>query len=139
MESELVCMYITTVSNILLEKHPTAQPPNPSFITTQPSSLDFHPILFEFISPELICSTALTMGGSSGPSRLDAVAWTCLCTSFCSSSNHLCAALSSLGWHLCTEYIDPVSLYRLLSSHLIALDKNPEVRPIGVKETTVAS
>ena len=76
------------------------------------------------------------MGGSSGPSGLDAVAWMCLCTSFCSSSNHLCAALSSLGRHLCTEYIDPVSLYRLLSSHLIALDKNPGVRPIGMGETT---
>ena len=29
-----------SVKDILLEKHPTAQPPNPLFITTQSSSLD---------------------------------------------------------------------------------------------------
>ena len=123
-----------SVKDILLEKHPTAQPPNPLVITTQSSSLDFHPIIFEFISPELICSTALKMGGSSDPSGQDAAAWKCLCTSFRSSSNDLCAALSSLGRCLCTEYVDPVGLYPLLSSRLIALDKNPGVRPIGMGE-----
>ena len=75
------------------------------------------------------------MGGSSGPSGLDAAGWKRLCTSFCSSSNDLCVALSSLGQRLCTEYVDPV-LYPLLSSCFIAFDKNPEVHPIGIGETT---
>ena len=74
------------------------------------------------------------MGGLSDPSGLDAAAWKRLCTSFCSSSNDLCTALSSLGRHLCTKYVDPVGLYPLLSSRLITLDKNSGVRPIGMGE-----
>ena len=76
------------------------------------------------------------MGGLSGPSGLDVAAWKRLCTSFRSSSNDLCAQLSSLGWRLCTEYVDPLGLYPLLSSRLITLDKNPGVRPTGMGKTT---
>ena len=76
------------------------------------------------------------MGSSSGPSGLGAATWRRMCTSFHLSSNDLCTALSSLGWHVCTEYVDPVGLYLLLSSCLITFDKNPGVCPIGLGETT---
>ena len=37
---------------------------------------------------------------------------------------------------MCTEYIDPRVLSPLLSCRLIALNKNPGVRPIGIGETS---
>ena len=82
----------------------------------------------------MICSSALRSGGSPGPSGLDAAAWKRLCTSFHSSSNDLCVALFSLAQRLCTQYVDPVGLYPFVASRLIALDKQPGVRPIGVGE-----
>ena len=106
-----------------------------SALTTQSSSLDFHPVIFESLSSDLIRSSALRVGGSPGPSGLDAVAWKRLCTSFHSSSNDLCAALSSLAQRLCARYVDPEGLYPLVASRLIALDKQSGVRPIGVGET----
>ena len=75
-------------------------------------------------------STALKTGGAAGPSGLDASSWKHLCTSF-QSSPDLCSALSSLSRRLCTSYVDPADLY---PSHLIAIDKQPGVRPIGVGE-----
>ena len=36
---------------------------------------------------------------------------------------------------LCSVYVDPSCVSSLLASRLIALDKNPGVRPIGIGET----
>lgn len=75
-----------SVKDILLDKHPKAQPVDTSAIVSQSSSPDFHPI-------SLTLSSALKTSGSVG---LDASSWKCLCTSFQSSSD-LCSALSSPG------------------------------------------
>ena len=37
--------------------------------------------------------------------------------------------------HLITTYVDPLGLSSFLACRLIALDKNPEIRPIGICET----
>ena len=84
--------------------------------------------------PELVRSFVLKINGSAGPSGLDAATWKRLCTSFQSSSVDLCSALASLTRRLCISYVDPSGLYPLLASRLIALDKLPGVRPIGVGE-----
>ena len=47
----------------------------------------------------------------------------------------VCAALSSLAQCLCAWYVDPEGLYPFVASRLIALDKQPGVRPICVGET----
>ena len=58
-----------------------------------------------------------------------------MCTSFQVVSDDLCDALATVSRRLCTEFVDPASLTSFVSCHLIALDKNPGVRPIGVGET----
>ena len=121
-----------SVKNILLDKHPPAQPPNTSLILSDFSSSDFHPILFDSISPELIRSVALKIGGSSGPLGLDAADWKYMSTSFCSSSTDLCSALSSFGRRLYTWFVDPVCLDAFLASPLITINKHPGIHPVGM-------
>ena len=45
-----------------------------------------------------------------------------MCTSFKSASDDL---LSEIAKHLCTVYVDPTVLARLVASRLIAVDKLP--------------
>lgn len=73
------------------------------------------------------------MNGSSGPSGLDASVWKHLSTSF-NTSNDLCSALASLARRISTTYVDPSGLYPFLASRLIAIDKLPGVRLIGIGE-----
>ena len=50
-------------------------------------------------------------------------------------SNSLCESLALTARCLRSVYVDPSCVSSLLASRLIALDKNPGVRPIGIGET----
>ena len=78
---------------------------------------------------------ALKLHGAAGPSGLDASAWRRMCTSFQTVSDDLCDALSAVARRLCTSFVDPTGLSSFVACRLIALDKNPGVRPIGIGET----
>ena len=122
-----------SVKEILLEKHPPSQAISPCAIYSGPSpQTEFHPIIFDSITPDLIRSTALQMNGSSGPSGLDASVWKHLSTSF-NTFNDLCSAIASLARRISTN-VDPTGLYPFLASRLIAIDKLPGVHPIGIGE-----
>ena len=58
-----------------------------------------------------------------------------LCTSFKAASEDLCHALAQVARRLCTSFVHPDGLSALLACRLIALDKCPGVRPIGICET----
>ena len=73
--------------------------------------------------------------GAVGPSRIGAHCWRRLCTSFKSASDDLCHSLALLARRLCVSSLDPKGLSSLLACRLIALDKCPGVRPIGICET----
>ena len=51
------------------------------------------------------------------------------------ASDDLCRSLALVACRISTTFVDPLALQPLLNSRLIALDKNPGVRPIGVGET----
>ena len=57
-----------------------------------------------------------------------------MCTSFQTVSDDLCDALSAVARRLCTTCVDPAGLSSFVACRLIALDKNPGVRPIGIGE-----
>ena len=78
---------------------------------------------------------ALKTDGTAGPSGLDAAAWKRLCTSFKTASTDLCDALASTARKLCSRCVDPIGISAFVACRLIALDKNPGVRPIGIGET----
>ena len=120
----------------LKEKHPPKQEPNPSaIIDTELSFEEVHPIIFEQIDGKLIHDVILRMDGAAGPSGLDANSWKRVCSSFGLPSSDLCATVASVTKRMCTTFVDPNSLSALVACQLIALDKCPGVRPIGIGET----
>ena len=58
------------------------------------------------------------------------------CSCFKKSSDDLCSSLAAVARKLCTRYIDPVGISAFISGRLIALDKQPRVRPIGIGEVS---
>ena len=92
--------------------------------------------MFDSLDSKRIKSADLRTSGAAGPSGLDALAWRRLCTSHKTASNELCNALALVAKCLCTTHIDPQSIAPLTACRLIALDKNPGVRPIGIGDTT---
>ena len=55
-----------------------------------------------------------------------------MCSSLGTASNDLCSAIARLTRRISTNYVDHKGLTCPLASRLIALDKHPGVRPIGV-------
>ena len=124
-----------SVREMLLDKHPHGRPLDPTAVVPPISSaFDPHPVFFDCITGSLICSIALHVDDAVGPSNLDAHDWRRICTSYRGASDDICNALASLARHLCTDYVDPAGLTAFTACQLIALDKCPGVRPIGVGE-----
>lgn len=121
-----------TVRDVLSQKHPPKQPPKQSSIIMPDAPIaEPHPVLFDMIDGLLIRSTVLCMDGAAGPSA----AWKRLCTSFRSASTDLCDALASTARRICSCLADPKGLEAFVACRLIALNKCPGVRPIGIGET----
>ena len=56
------------------------------------------------------------------------------CAVVCQASADLCHSLTLLAKRICTSFVDPAGLAPLLTCRLVALDKCPGVRPIGIGE-----
>ena len=126
---------ITSGTGILQKKHPPSRSVSPSSILPEDEApLQTHPILFESITGQLIRTIAIRTEGAAGPSGLDAADWRRMCSSFHDASRDLCNAVAAVGRRLCTTFVDPVGIKVLTSCRLIALDKQPGVRPIGIGE-----
>ena len=124
---------MTTIHEALLDKHPLGKLPDPSTLLGSPPST-VNPILFDGLNADAIRSASLRTTGAAGPSGLDAIAWRRLCCVFKSASVTLCSALAAVGHRLCTEAIHPIGLSAFVACHLIPLDKQPGVQPIGIGE-----
>ena len=122
----------------LVKKHPDFSPASPlSPINPGTTNLQScHPVIFDCLDGDLIRRTAVRIEGSAGPSGVDALGWRCLCTSFRTASTDLCHSLALVARRISTSFTDPKALQPLLNCRLIALDKNPGVRPISIGETS---
>ena len=123
-----------TVRDMLKSKHHQGQYAHAEYIIPS-TPQDVHPVTFDSIDANVIRSTALRTTGSAGPSGLDAHEWRRLCTAFKGTSTDLCNSLALVAKRLCTSYMDPKCVSPLLACRLIALDKNPGVRLIGIGDT----
>ena len=58
-----------------------------------------------------------------------------MCTLYNMESPELCHTLALMAKWLASTYVDPKGLEPFLACRLVALDKRPGVRPIGICET----
>jgi len=123
-----------TVREELESKHPPARQADPSALLPTANGWPTHPAIFNGINGTMIKQCTLRSSGSAGPSGLDAPAWQRLCTTFKGASTALCDALASVARRLASEFVDPAGTQAFTACRLIALDKQPGVRPIGVAE-----
>lgn len=125
-----------TVLDVLKAKHPPAQPCHADALLDSSSvnTHEMHPVIFDGLTGECIRRAALRCKGSAGPSGLDASTWQRMCSAFRGASTDLCNSMAAVGRRICTTDIDGDSLSAYTACRLIALDKSPGVRPIGVAE-----
>ena len=124
-----------TVLDTLRGKHPPSQPCSvDALITPDADPLTVHHVVYESIDAHCIRRAALQTFGAAGPSGTDAASWRKLCTAFKKASANLCHSIALIAKKPCSSYVDPQGLSPLLASHLIALSKNPGVRPIRIYE-----
>ena len=97
-----------------------------------------HQVIFDsIIDGTAIRSAALRTSGAAGPSGLDASFWRRLCTCHGSASGDIYQALADTAKRLCCQYVDPTIISPFTACQLIALDKQPGMRPIGVGDILV--
>ena len=126
---------LMSIRDILKQKHPEGKPVIPSAIDPfNPSPNEPHPVIFEQITGQLVHTVALKTEGSAGPSGIHVQGWRRLCSSFQQPSSDLCNALAGVCKRICSTYVDPNDLSVLVACRLIALNKCPGVRPIGIGE-----
>ena len=61
--------------------------------------------------------------------------WRQLYTCFKGASRGLCNSLATVAQRICSSYVDPSAVAPLLACRLIALNKNPSIRPIDIGDT----
>lgn len=122
-----------SVRELLNEKHPPGQPLRNSALICGDAP-DTNTIQFESLTPALVAKVVRGCQGSAGPSGLDSNSWRRLCLSFKGPSSAMCQAIASFARLLASSVLDPENLVPFLSCRLVALDKQPGVRPIGISE-----
>ena len=120
-----------TVYDVLIEKHPEGAELQPDIIV-EPTGQSVHPVIFKEITGASIMEAVLHTNGSAGPSGLDSHAWKRMCSSFHKASTDLCAAVAMVAPRIVGAFVDPIPLAPLSTCRLVALDKCPGVRPVGV-------
>ena len=124
-----------TERDILLEKHPASGPLCFDALVEPADNMSIpHPVIFQNIDGKAIKSAVLKVKGSAGPSGADSSAWKRFCTAFRRASDELCSAISTVARKLCTTFVAPEGIAAYNACRLIAIDKCPGVRPIGIGE-----
>ena len=121
----------TTVMDILRQKHPS-----PSSASTSLLKCDPLPQLedVEITGSHILCSARKIQGGA-GPGGCDSCHWHDVLLRYGAHSARLQDADAALTRRLANTVLPWNDIRALVSNRLIALDKCPGVRPIGVGET----
>ena len=110
-------------------KHPAQAEANPeAFLECDelPSLLDVD------ITASHVEKIAKVLSGSAGISSLDSQQWHSMLLKFGKVSEHLRESIAALTRRLANTNVPPEDIRAIKAKWLIALDKNPGVRPIGI-------
>jgi hypothetical protein len=122
------------VFEILQEKHPNSSEIDISSLETPPPG--GLPLMVEIdISSSHVELAARRLQGGAGPGGTDSMQWKDFLLRHGAHSDKLRDAIASLARRLSNTIVDWKDIQSLLSNRLIALDKCPGVRPIGIGET----
>ena len=123
------------VIDLLQEKHPPPAAIQPDTLINGPLDEVNH-AHFANIDEQTIMKAAMRTKGSAGPSQFDADQFRrVLCSNhFKTEGKDLREGISTFAKKIATIPVDPVCLEAYVACRLIALNKNPGVRPIGVGE-----
>jgi hypothetical protein len=126
------------VLTVLREKHPPMRDPAPDL--SDPDRGSFEPYedtphpLPVAITDEVVENVAARLSGAAGPGGTDAVDLRNWLLRFGVESEQLRTTLASLTEWLCNSH-PPWAAYRaIMACRLVALDKCPGVRPVGIGE-----
>jgi hypothetical protein len=126
------------VLDVLRSKHPLMRDPAPDLTDRDRGSFEPYSSLPEAVAIEItgdvVEKVALKLSGAAGPGGTDAVDLRNWLLRFGAESEHLRDALASITEWLANDS-PPWAAYRgLMACRLIALDKSPGVRPVGIGE-----
>ena len=116
---------------VLRRKHPDPVVPSHSALLPE-STL---PVLEDLdINGGHVLSVARTIQGGAGPGGCDSTHWQDALLRFGPSSERLRDSVAALGRQLANTIVPWVHVWALMANRLIALDKCPGVRPVGIGE-----
>jgi uncharacterized C2H2 Zn-finger protein len=123
-----------TVSDVLKDKHPLPKTPNADLFTLPDEVLELPPLLEVDITSNHVEQVARKLHGGGGPTGTTSENWKDYLLRFGEASHHLRNSIAQLTMTLNNEYVPWHQIQALMSSRLVALDKCPGVRPIGIGE-----
>ena len=121
-----------TVLETLKSKHPEPHKSHRSSRLQVPVLPDFEDVI---ISSASIEKTTRSLQGSSGASGTDSEHWQTVLLRHWAHSSHLRDEVATLATKTCKQILPWSKVRALVSERLIALDKCPGVRPIGISES----
>ncbi|XP_042877753.1 uncharacterized protein LOC122256861 [Penaeus japonicus] len=122
-----------TTREALKDKHPSAREAAPDTMYGG-NYIPPPPAIFDRITGEDIRKHALHTHGAAGPSGMDAKAWKNILSHarYGSVANDLCNTIAAMARKMATNTCQDIEAFT--ACRLIALDKKPGCRPIGVGE-----
>ena len=122
----------TTVLDVLRQKHPSARPPKASSLVP----CDVLPLFEDVeITGSHLLFVAHRIQGGAEPGGCDAGHWRDVLLRFGAYSSRLRDAVAALARRLLNSIVPWEDISALVANRLIALDKCPGVRSIGIGET----
>ena len=120
-----------SIADVLQEKHPEpCCSGNDAFLPCD----SLQPVLYVDITADYVERVAHRIQGAAGPGGSTAMQWHSYLLQFGTYGAHLRDAMAGLARRLANTVVEWEDIRALMANRLIALNKCPGIRPIGIGE-----